>query len=132
MSDKIVGKYELKNSQNFDAFLKELGMGLLKRGAAAVASATVTFSQDGDYWCINTNSTFGKSDIKFKLGEEFDEDRLDGVKVKSTITLDGNTMKQVQKGGKCDVVIERKFDDAGMTSISTANGVTSTRTYARV
>jgi hypothetical protein len=131
MSDKVVGTYTLKKSDNFDNFLKELGMNILKRGAAAVASATVTVSQDGENWIINTNSTFGKTEIKFKLGEEFDEDRLDGAKVKSTITLEGNKMTQVQKGGKNDVIIIREFDDAGMNTVATTNDVSSTRFYAR-
>jgi len=131
MSDIVVGTYTLKKSDNFDNFLKELGMNILKRGAASLASATVTVSQDGDNWNIKTQSTFGNSEIKFKLGEEFDEDRLDGVKVKSTITLEGNKMTQIQKGGKYDVTIIREFDEDNMTAIATTNEVTSTRTYAR-
>ena len=64
-----------------------------------MASATVDISVDGDNWTIKTTSTFKNSELKFKLGEEFDEERQDGVKVKSTFTLEDNVLTQVQKGG---------------------------------
>ena len=46
-----------------------------------------------------TTTTLLKTTVsKFKLGEEFDEERADGAKVRSLITLDGNTMTHVMKG----------------------------------
>lgn len=50
------------------------------RQAANLASAQVDIKVDGDNWTIKTTSTFKNSEIKFKLGEEFEEERQDGVK----------------------------------------------------
>lgn len=97
---QIAGTYKLGKSENFDSFLKELGVNIVMRKAATMASATVEFKVDGDNYEMKTTSTFKNSEIKFELGKEFDEDRQDGVKVKSIFTLEGDVLKQVQKGGK--------------------------------
>ena len=39
---------------------------------------------DGDKWTIKTVSTFKSSEINFVLGEEFDENTIDGRKAKVT------------------------------------------------
>lgn len=35
VSEHVPGTYKLEKSENFDAFLKEMGLGLLKRQAAS-------------------------------------------------------------------------------------------------
>lgn len=50
------------------------------------------------------------------MGEEFDEETLDGRKVKSTMTLDGNTLIQDQKGDKAHKII-REFTDTDLTAV---------------
>ena len=133
MTETVLGKFVLKNSENFDAFLKEIGLGLFKRGAAAIASATLYISKEGDVYTMFTDSTFGKSTIKFKLGEEFEENRMDGMRVKSTITIDGNKMTHIQKAeGKPDVSLIRVFNEKGMNLEASTNKVVAKRYYARV
>lgn len=91
-------------------------------------SPTVDLQKDGDEYTFNTVSTFKSSTIKFKLGEEFDEETLDGRKIKSIITLDGNKMVHDQKGDKPHQII-REFGDDELTATMTLNGVTCTRFY---
>lgn len=52
----------------------------IARQAANLATSTVEVKVDGDDWHIKTVSTFKNSELKFKLGEEFEEERQDGVK----------------------------------------------------
>lgn len=42
---------------------------------------TIELRKDGDYYILATISTFKTTEIKFKPGEEFDEERADGAKV---------------------------------------------------
>ncbi|KAI1288120.1 Fatty acid-binding protein [Halotydeus destructor] len=123
------GKYKLTKTENFDKFLAELGMGLIKRKIANASTPELQISQDGDSWTIKTKA-IKDSTITFKLGEEFDEVRQDDAKVKSTITQDGDTWTQVQKGEK-DVTIVRQFTAEGVNVTATCNGVTSDRFYSR-
>lgn len=57
------------------------GVGLITRKAANAVTPTVELRKDGDNYVLTTSSTFKSSEIKFKPGEEFDEERADGAKV---------------------------------------------------
>ncbi|KAI1288115.1 Fatty acid-binding protein [Halotydeus destructor] len=124
------GTFKLTKTENFDAFLKELGVGAIKAAVATKVTPTLVISQDGDNWTLKTESTFKTSSITFQLGQEFEELRQDDVTVKSTITQDGNKWTQVQKGEK-EVTIVREFSEEGVAVTATVNGVTSVRFYER-
>ncbi|RWS28297.1 fatty acid-biding protein-like protein [Leptotrombidium deliense] len=130
-SDLVLGKFELSKSDKFDDFLSELGVNMVKRKVACAATPVITIAKDGDEYTMKTASTFKTSEIKFKLGEEFDEERQDGAKVKSTITADGNKLVHVQKADK-NVEIVREFTQEGMNAVATVNHVVSTRFYKRL
>lgn len=75
-------------------------------------SPVVDLAKEGDEYVLNSNSTFKNVTIKFKPGVEFDQETPDGRKVKSTITVDGNTLKEVQKDASGKVTtIDRTFTD---------------------
>ncbi|CAK9304252.1 unnamed protein product [Gordionus sp. m RMFG-2023] len=107
----ITGKYQLISSKNFDEYMQELGVGLLTRKMADAAKPVTTIEVNGDEWTIKTDMLFKSTTIKFKLGQEFEEDRADGTKCKSIITRDGEKLIHNQKsseGGK-DSSILREF-----------------------
>lgn len=114
---------------NLFHFLAGVGMVLRKMGNTV--SPTVDLVKDGDEYTFNTVSTFKSTSIKFKLGEEFDEETLDGRKVKSNITLDGNKLVQEQKGDKPHTII-REFTDTDLTVTMTLNNITCKRVYKAV
>ena len=97
----FVGKFQLRKSENFENFLKQLKLGYIARKGACLASPTVTIEQDGDVWVLRMNSTFANSEIKFKLDEEFDEKLLDGSMVRTTVSLKEGKLIQVQRGQPC-------------------------------
>jgi len=79
---------------------------------------TVELVKEGDLYTFNTVSTFKNSQIKFKLGEEFEEETIDGRKVKSVCTFDGpNKLIQDQKGEKPTVIV-REFTDTELITVS--------------
>lgn len=80
-------------------------------------SPTVELKKDGETYTFTTTSTFKTSSINFKLGEEFDEETLDGRKVKSIITLNGNKLVQEQKGDKPSTIV-REFTDSELVTVS--------------
>jgi len=94
-----------------------LGVGMVLRKMGNTVSPTVEVTQDGDTYTLTTTSTFKTSAISFKLGEEFDEETLDGRKVKSVITLEGNKLIQEQKGDKPSTIV-REFTDNELTTVS--------------
>ncbi|XP_034827663.1 sodium/calcium exchanger regulatory protein 1 [Maniola hyperantus] len=123
-------KYKMISSENFDDFMKAIGVGLITRKTANAVTPTVELKQDGDSYVLVTSSTFKTTEVKFKPGEEFDEERADGAKVKSVCTLEGNTLKQTQKAADGVVVTYvREFGPEEMKATMTANDVTCTRVY---
>lgn len=104
---------------------------MVLRKMGNTVSPTVDLVKDGDEYTFNTVSTFKSTSIKFKLGEEFDEETLDGRKVKSVITLDGNKLIQEQKGDKAHTII-REFTDTDLTTTMTLNNITCKRVYKAV
>ena len=90
---------------------------MITRKMGASVSPVVEVTENNGEYTMKTQSTFKNSEIKFRLGEEFDEETPDGRKVKSVITLDGNKMIHVQKGDK-DTIIEREFTPTEMKAVS--------------
>ncbi|XP_015116027.1 myelin P2 protein isoform X1 [Diachasma alloeum] len=125
----LLGKrYKLVSSDKFDDYMKALGVGLMTRKMGAQMSPVVELTKNDDTYTLKTTSTFKSTEIKFKLGEEFDEETPDGRKVKSVITLDGNKMSHIQKGDKT-TTIEREFTANEMKAIMTVDDIVCTRIY---
>ncbi|XP_043461880.1 sodium/calcium exchanger regulatory protein 1-like isoform X1 [Leptopilina heterotoma] len=121
-------KYKLAQSENFEELMKALGVGLVTRKMGAAVSPIVEVTLDGDEYTMNTTSTFKNSVIKFKPGVEFTEETPDGREVKTTITVDGDKMTQIQKGEK-DTIIEREFTPTEMKAIMKVDDIVCTRVY---
>lgn len=103
----------------------------MTRNLAKTATPTVEVTVNGDQYTIKQMSTLKNTEITFKLDEEFEEDRADGKKVKTSVRKESDTkLVQVQKGDK-EVTIVREFSDEGLTVTATVNGVTSVRFYKR-
>ncbi|KAF7495606.1 Fatty acid-binding protein [Sarcoptes scabiei] len=128
----FVGEYELVSSENFDEFLTELGIGYFTRLAATQASSRYFITKENDTFTLKTVSTFGTTTITFKNGVPFDEDRLDGQTVKSTVQVVGNKWIQKQEGEGADVSIIREFSPEQVKVTSIVNDVASIRIYKKV
>ncbi|XP_049879616.1 sodium/calcium exchanger regulatory protein 1-like [Pectinophora gossypiella] len=128
--DFLNKKYKMVSSENFDEFMKAIGVGLITRKAANAVTPTVELKKEGDQYNLVTSSTFKTTEMKFKPGEEFDEDRADGAKVKSVCTFEGNVLKQVQKSPDgVEVSYVREFGPEELKATMTVKDVTCTRLY---
>jgi hypothetical protein len=111
----MVGDWKLVSSENFEEFMKELGVGLIMRKLGNTTKPNVKFTQNGDEWVMNTTSAVKSQTVNFKLNEEVEETTLDGRVVKTTFTLDGNRLVQTQKDkdGSVQSVITREITENG-------------------
>ncbi|XP_015510478.1 fatty acid binding protein isoform X1 [Neodiprion pinetum] len=128
MADFYGKKYKLSSSENFEEFMKGLGVGLVTRKMGNSISPTVELTENNGEFVLKTTSTFKNSEIKFKLGEEFDEETLDGRQVKTVMTREGNKFIQVQKGDK-ETIIEREFTPTEMKAVMKLGDIVCTRVY---
>uniref|UniRef100_G3NWX1 Cellular retinoic acid-binding protein 1 n=1 Tax=Gasterosteus aculeatus aculeatus TaxID=481459 RepID=G3NWX1_GASAC len=83
----FAGTWKMKKSENFDELLKALVNTMLRKVAVAAASNPhVEIRQDGDKFYIKTSTTVRTTEINFHIGEEYDEETVDGRKCKSLAT----------------------------------------------
>lgn len=86
--------------------------------------------KDGDVYTIKTSTAIKNSEIKFEIGKEFEESRMDGKTVKSVVTQEGNKLIQTQFGDK-EVKIVREFNGDELKTVASVGDVVSTRIYNR-
>ncbi|XP_026314314.1 probable fatty acid-binding protein [Hyposmocoma kahamanoa] len=123
--DNYVGKkYRLKTSDNFENYLKHIEVGYLSRKAAiSVTPTACLYKNDDGSYTFTMFTTFRAVDFTFTPGEEFIEERADGVKVKALVVFEGNTLihTQVEDNGRKSTHV-RKFTHDTLTVTTTSEG----------
>uniref|UniRef100_A0A8C6UL52 Cellular retinoic acid binding protein 1a n=1 Tax=Neogobius melanostomus TaxID=47308 RepID=A0A8C6UL52_9GOBI len=78
------GTWKMKSSENFDELLKVLGVNAMLRKVAVAAASNphVEIRQKGETFYIKTSTTVRTTEINFTVGEEYDEETVDGRKCK--------------------------------------------------
>uniref|UniRef100_A0A7N5JIS7 Cellular retinoic acid binding protein 2 n=1 Tax=Ailuropoda melanoleuca TaxID=9646 RepID=A0A7N5JIS7_AILME len=74
------GNWKIIRSENFEDLLKVLGVNVMLRkiAVAAASKPAVEIKQEGDTFYIKTSTTVRTTEIHFKIGEEFEEQTVDG------------------------------------------------------
>uniref|UniRef100_A0A8C5F734 Cellular retinoic acid-binding protein 1 n=1 Tax=Gadus morhua TaxID=8049 RepID=A0A8C5F734_GADMO len=131
MVDAFCATWKLVDSQNFDEYMKELGVGFATRQVGNVTKPTIVISHEDDKVVVKTQSTFKNTEVSGKLGEEFDETTADDRNVKSTFTMEGDNLVQVQKWDGKETKFVRELKDGKMVMTLTFGGIQATRTYEK-
>jgi len=135
MAEAFVGTWNMESSENFDAYMKAVGVGAIMAKLGSTAKPTLIIQIEGDTWTMKSETTFKSTKVVFKLGVEFEETTADDRKMKTTITLDGNKLIQDQKG-EIPSVITREVNGNKMLVTCKATGkdgtpVIATRHYIK-
>uniref|UniRef100_A0A2K6T501 Lipocalin/cytosolic fatty-acid binding domain-containing protein n=1 Tax=Saimiri boliviensis boliviensis TaxID=39432 RepID=A0A2K6T501_SAIBB len=96
-TDAFLCTWKLSDSENFDDYMKSIGVLFATRQAASMMNPTTIIKKNGNIITLKTQSTFKNTEISFKLGVEFDETTADDNKIKSIVTLDGGKLVHLQK-----------------------------------
>ncbi|KAK6324205.1 fatty acid-binding protein, heart [Coregonus clupeaformis] len=131
MAEAFTGTWNLKESKNFDEYMKALGVGFATRQVGSMTKPTTIIEVAGDTVTLKTQSTFKNTEITFKLGEEFDETTADDRKVKSLITVDGGKMVHVQKWDGKETTLVREVSGNALELTLTLGDVICTRSYVK-
>ena len=128
-ADKYLGKYDRVSAEKYDEFLAELGVNFMLRKAAtasspvfevslkrpasdtwslsvslmsifSISSFQVTYDKDSETWLFKTSTILKSMELKFKLGEEFDEKAPDGRDVRAVVTKEGDSFISIQTAKK--------------------------------
>nr|UUB88312.1 NSP1-253-UG [synthetic construct] len=134
--EKFVGTWKIADSHNFGEYLKAIGAPKeLSDGGDATTPTLYISQKDGDKMTVkieNGPPTFLDTQVKFKLGEEFDEfpsDRRKGVK--SVVNLVGEKLVYVQKWDGKETTYVREIKDGKLVVTLTMGDVVAVRSYRR-
>ncbi|MEQ2175372.1 Fatty acid-binding protein, heart [Goodea atripinnis] len=131
MVEAFVGTWNLKETENFDEYMKELGVGFATRKVGNLTKPTTIISVDGDKVTVKTQSTIKNTELSFKLGEEFDETTADDRKVKSLVTIKDGKLVHVQKWDGKETTLVREVDGNKLKLTLTLGEVVCTRHYEK-
>ncbi|XP_066228531.1 fatty acid-binding protein 9-like [Saccopteryx leptura] len=130
MVETFLGTWELEHSENFEEYLGQLVVSPSLDHAvwplAILAKPIIWISTHEGKVNIKTERSFKNFEISFKLGEEFDETTMDNRKVKTIITLDGDSLVHVQKWLGEETTIKRQIVNGKMVVKHTRNNTVST------
>ncbi|XP_043935732.1 cellular retinoic acid-binding protein 2 [Protopterus annectens] len=134
----FAGNWKIKSSECFEELLKELGVGIMFRkiAVAAASKPAVEIKQDGESFYIKTSTTVRTTEINFKIGEEFEEQTVDGRPCKSLVKWETeNKMvceQRLLKGDGPKTSWTRELTNDGEIILTmAANDVVCTRVYIR-
>merc|ERR1712228_374609 len=111
--DAFKGKYNRTSAENYEELLKVLDVSFLLRKAATVSTPVLEITEEGGVWNIKTSTTLKTMELKFKLGEPFDETTPDGRDVTATVE-DGKivTVQKAKKEGQKSTKSVREMNGA--------------------
>ncbi|XP_075965223.1 fatty acid binding protein 4b [Anarhichas minor] len=132
MVDQFVGTWTLTASENFDEYMKAIGVGFATRQMGNMAKPNLVISvDDAGLISMKAETTFKTTTIKFKLSEEFDETTADGRTTKTIITLENGKLVQQQTWDGKKTTLERELQDGKMTAKCVMDDVVAVRTYEK-
>ncbi|KAF5908633.1 fatty acid-binding protein, heart [Clarias magur] len=107
------------------------GIGFATRQIGGLTKPTTIISLEDGLFTLQTVSTFKSTEIKFRLGQEFDETTADDRKCKSLVTLEGNRLTHLQKWEGKETTLVREVDGDILTLTLTLGDIVCTRHYTK-
>ncbi|KAM6234250.1 LOW QUALITY PROTEIN: cellular retinoic acid-binding protein 2 [Porphyrio hochstetteri] len=129
---------KMKSSENFEELLKALGVNVMLRkiAVAAASKPAVEIKQDGESFFIRTGTAVRTTEISFRVGEEFEEQTVDGRPCKSLARWESENKlvceQRLLKGDGPKTGWSREMTNDGELILTmTADDVVCTRVYVR-
>ncbi|KAJ0000355.1 hypothetical protein NQD34_012197 [Periophthalmus magnuspinnatus] len=141
MVEQFVGTWKLTASDNFDEYMKAIGVGFATRQMGNMAKPNLVFSVTDGVISMKAQSTFKTTEISFKLNEEFDETTADDRKTKAsfktlnppytTFTFENGKLVQKQTWDGKTTILEREIQDGKLVAKCTMDDIVAVRTYEK-
>uniref|UniRef100_A0AAZ3RQ46 Cytosolic fatty-acid binding proteins domain-containing protein n=1 Tax=Oncorhynchus tshawytscha TaxID=74940 RepID=A0AAZ3RQ46_ONCTS len=114
MVDKFVGTWKMISSENFDDYMKALGVGFATRQVGNRTKPSLIINMDDQGMiCLKSQSTFKTVEVKFNLNEPFEETTADDRKTMTVFSLENCKLVQKQKWDGKETTIEREVTGDG-------------------
>ncbi|NP_001187833.1 fatty acid-binding protein, intestinal [Ictalurus punctatus] len=87
------GTWKVDRSENYDKFMEQMGINLVKRKLAAHDNLKITLEQNEDTFHVKEVSTFRTLELDFKLGVTFQYSLADGTELSGSWVMEGDVLK---------------------------------------
>ncbi|XP_061771744.1 fatty acid binding protein 4b [Nerophis ophidion] len=132
MVEQFVGTWKLTTSENFDDYMKAIGVGFATRQMGNMAKPNLVISvDDSGLVTMKSQTTFKTTEMQFKLNEEFDETTADDRKTKTIVTLENGKLVQKQTWDGKTTTLEREIQEGKLTAKCIMDDVVAVRTYEK-
>ncbi|KAL0985486.1 hypothetical protein UPYG_G00157500 [Umbra pygmaea] len=131
MVEQFVGCWKMASSENFDEYMKAVGVGFATRQMGNITKPNFLFSIEDGVISMTSQSKFKTTKAKFKLNEEFDETTADDRKTKTVVTFEDGKLIQKQTWDGKTTILVRELKDGKLVATCTMDDVVSVRTYER-
>ncbi|XP_051561060.1 fatty acid-binding protein, intestinal [Myxocyprinus asiaticus] len=127
------GTWKVDRNENYEKFMEQMGINMVKRKLAAHDNLKVTFEQNGDKFVVKEVSAFRTLDIEFTLGVTFEYSMADGTDLSGTWVMEGDMLKGTfnrKDNGKVLTTTRKIIGDELVQSYS-YDGVDAKRIFKR-
>ncbi|TKR95785.1 hypothetical protein L596_009909 [Steinernema carpocapsae] len=135
MCENFIGKWKLVDSENFESYLKEIGVGMMTREMLENTKLLLEVSIDGDKVKMQSTTPVKSHTMEFKLDEETEYDTIDGRKMKAAFEIvDGKLLQHEEpttSGYTTSSDIIRWIEDDKLIVKLESHGVISKRIYEK-
>ncbi|KAF5405520.1 hypothetical protein PHET_00949 [Paragonimus heterotremus] len=130
---KFVGKWSLVKSENYEKLLERLGTARTARRLSAATNQDITIAMpEPDRMSIISECSLGRLERTFTLGEEFEYEDTDGVRVLALIKLEEpHKLVETQHRANTDLLIIRELRKDRMIMTVDYGEVRCVREYER-
>ncbi|XP_004084340.1 fatty acid-binding protein, intestinal isoform X1 [Oryzias latipes] len=87
------GTWKVDRSENYEKFMEQMGVNVVKRKLAAHDNLKITIEQTGDKFHVKESSNFRNIEIDFTLGVTFEYSLADGTELSGAWALEGDVLK---------------------------------------
>ncbi|XP_036407489.1 fatty acid-binding protein, intestinal-like [Megalops cyprinoides] len=127
------GTWKVDRNENYDKFMEQMGINVMKRKLAEHDNLKITIQQTGDKFLVKESSTFRTKDNEFTLGMQFDYALADGTEVSGTWVLEGDVLKGkfTRKDNGKELITTRTIAGDELVQSYSYDGVDAKRIFKR-
>ncbi|XP_069778985.1 fatty acid-binding protein, intestinal-like [Narcine bancroftii] len=127
------GTWKAERYENYEHFLEQMEVNVMKRKLALHDNLKITIHQDGDKFTVKESSNFRTKEIQFTLGIPFDYSLADGTDLQGSWNLEGDKLvgKFIRKDNNKQLLTHREVVGNELVQSYSYEGVDAKRFFKK-
>ncbi|XP_069023556.1 fatty acid-binding protein, intestinal [Embiotoca jacksoni] len=127
------GTWKVDRNDNYEKFMEQMGVNMVKRKLAAHDGLKITIEQNGDKFHVQEHSNFRNIQVDFTLGVTFGYSLADGTELSGAWTMEGDMMKGIfnRKDNGKQLTTTRIIEEDELVQSYNYDGVDAKRIFKR-